>query len=69
MANSNIARNPDPSFPDLVVPPKCREMIRAGSLVAINTSGCKDSHTMTVLLSRVVPNDRIIAVHNPLGEV
>ena len=40
MANITIARNPDPSFPDLVVPPKCREMIRAGSLVAINTSGC-----------------------------
>ena len=54
---------------DVPVPPKCREMIRAGALVAVNHSGGKDSQTMTILLSRIVPHDRMIAVHAPLGEV
>ena len=51
------------------VPPRCREMIRAGALVAINTSGGKDSQTMTILLSRIVPPDQLVAVHAPLDEV
>ena len=54
---------------EVAVPPKCREMIRAGALVAINTSGGKDSQAMTILLSRIVPRDQIVAVHAPLGEV
>ena len=54
---------------DVAVPPRCKEMIRAGALVAINTSGGKDSQAMTILLSRIVPRDRIVAVHAPLGEV
>ena len=54
---------------DILVPPRCREMIRAGALVAINTSGGKDSQAMTILLSRIVPRDQIVAVHAPLGEV
>ena len=54
---------------DVPVPPRCNEMIRAGALVAINTSGGKDSQAMTILLSRIVPRDQIVAVHAPLGEV
>ena len=51
------------------VPPECREMIRAGALVAINHSGGKDSQTMTILVSRIVPPDQLMIVHAPLGEV
>ena len=54
---------------DIRLPSECRETIRAGALVAISTSGGKDSQAMTILLSRIVPRDRIIAVHAPLGEV
>ena len=56
-------------FADICVPAECRDMIRAGALVAINTSGGKDSQAMTILLSRIVPRDRLVAVHAPLGEV
>ncbi len=51
------------------VPPECREMIRAGALVAISTSGGKDSQAMTILLSRIVPRDQLVAVHAPLEDV
>ena len=54
---------------DVPVPPRCKELIRAGSLVAINTSGGKDSQAMTILLSRIVPRGQLVAVHAPLGEV
>ena len=54
---------------DIPVPPECRETLRAGALVAINTSGGKDSQTMTILLSRIVPRAQLVAVHAPLGEV
>ena len=51
------------------LPPECREMIRAGTLVAINHSGGKDSQAMTIMLSRIVPRDQLVAVHAPLGDV
>ena len=54
---------------DIYVPPGCKDMIRAGALVAINHSGGKDSQTMTILLSCIVPHDQLIVVHAPLGEV
>ena len=54
---------------DIRVPSECREMIRAGALVAINTSGGKNSQAMTILLSRIVPRDRLAAVHAPLNRV
>ena len=54
---------------DVAVPPRCEQMIRAGALVAINSSGGKDSQAMTVLLSRIVPRDQLLVVHAPLGEV
>ena len=54
---------------DIRFAPECNEMIRAGALVAINHSGGKDSQAMTILLSRIVPRDRLVAVHTPLGEV
>ena len=54
---------------DIHVPSECREMIRAGALVAVNHSGGKDSQAMAVLLSRIVLPGRLVAVHAPLGEV
>ena len=54
---------------NIPVPPRCCEMIRAGALVAINTSGGKDSQAMTILLSRIVPAGQLVAVHAPLVEV
>ena len=54
---------------DVPVPPRCNEMIRAGALVAINSSGGKDSQCMTILLSRLVPREQLLVVHAPLGEV
>ena len=54
---------------DIRVPRECREMIRAGALVAVNTSGGKDSQSMTILLSRIIPRDQIVAVHAPLVDV
>ena len=44
-------------------------MIRNGALVAISHSGGKDSQAMTILLSRIVPRERLLVVHAPLGEV
>ena len=54
---------------DIPVPPQCGTMNQAGALVAINHSGGKDSQAMTILLSRIVPHDCLVAVHAPLGEV
>ena len=56
-------------FPDISMPPECRETIRRGALVALNHSGGKDSQAMTILLSRIVPREQTIVVHAPLGEV
>ena len=54
---------------DIRLPPACRDMIRAGALVSISTSGGKDSQAMTILLSRIVPRTQLLAIHAPLGEV
>ncbi len=54
---------------EIRVPSKCRQLIRDGALVSISTSGGKDSQAMTILLSRIVPRDRLVAVHAPLAEV
>ncbi len=54
---------------DLHFPPECRDMIRRGALVAVNSSGGKDSQAMTILLARIVPRDQLVVVHAPLGEV
>ena len=66
--NARPRRPRNPGF-EVPVPPECREMIRRGALVSISTSGGKDSQAMTILLTRVVPRDQIVAVHAPLGEV
>lgn len=50
-------------------PPECRAMIRRGALVAVNSSGGKDSQCMTILLSRIVPHDQLVVVHAPLRDV
>ena len=57
------------AFPDISMPPECRETIRRGALVALNHSGGKDSQAMTILLSRIVPREQTIVVDAPLGEV
>ena len=54
---------------DLHIPPECHDMIGRGALVAINSSGGKDSQAMTILLARTVPRDQLVVVHAPLGEV
>ena len=54
---------------DIAVPSECGDMIRTGALVAVNTSGGKDSQAMTILLSRIVPHGQLVAVNAPLGEV
>ncbi len=51
------------------VPPDCQRLIEQGALFAINTSGGKDSQAMTILLSRLLPADRLLLVHAPLGIV
>ena len=51
------------------IPRECRQLVRRGALVAINSSGGKDSQAMTILLSRIVPRDQLIVVHAPLGQV
>ena len=54
---------------DIPVPPECREMIARDALVAISTSGAKDSQAMTILISRIVPRDQLVAIHAPLAKV
>ena len=54
---------------NIPVPSECGDMIRTRALVAVNTSGGKDSQAMTILLSRIVPHGQLVAVHAPLGEV
>ena len=54
---------------EIPVPPRCVEMIRAGALGAINHSGSKDSQAITVLLSRIVPHDRLVAAEIAVFEV
>ena len=53
----------------IVPPPECRDMIRRGALVAVNSSGGKDSQCMAILLSRIVPHDQLVVVHAPLRDV
>ena len=57
------------SATDIPIPRECRELIPRGALVAINSSGGKDSQAMTILISHFVPRDQLIVVHAPLGEV
>lgn len=44
-------------------------MIRAGALVVTSTTAGKNSHAMTLLLSRIVPRTQLVAGHAPLGDV
>ena len=69
MADIDSAGSRRRAFAGLALPPECRATIRQGAAVAISTSGGKDSQAMTILLSRLVPRDRLVAVHAPLGEV
>ncbi len=69
MASTDSAGNRRRSTAGLTLPPECRATIRRGAAVSISTSGGKDSQAMTILLSRLVPRDRLVAVHAPLREV
>ena len=51
------------------IPSECPRLIGRGALVAVSSSGGKDSQAMTILLSRIVPRDQLVAVHAPLGEM
>ena len=68
MTARNAKARRDPA-PGLFVPPECHAFIDGSALVALNLSGGKDSQAMTILLSRLVPHERLVAVHAPLGEV
>ena len=61
--------SPLPHRPRLFMPSDCRDLIDRGALVAISSSGGKDSQAMTILLSRVVPPEQLLVVYAPLGEV
>ena len=65
------ARSPLRHHPsaDISTHSKCQEIIRRGALVAISSSGGKDSQAMTLLLSRIVPREQLLVIHAPLGEV
>ena len=54
---------------DIAIPHRYGELIEDGALVAVSSSGGKDSQAMTILLSRVVPREQLLVVHAPLGEV
>ena len=45
------------------VSPRCRDMILQGSPVALDHSGGKASMAMTLLLTRIVPRDQLVAGH------
>ena len=55
--------------PGIFFPQPCRDLIAQGALCAVNTSGGKDSQTMTILLSRKIPPGQLVAVHAPLEDV
>ena len=55
--------------PDMLIPSECRVLIDCGALVAVSHSGGKDSQTMTILLSRIVPREQLLIVHAPLGDM
>ncbi len=55
--------------PEFVIPRQCRNLIERGALVAVNSSGGKDSQAMTILLSRFVAREQMLVVHAPLREV
>ena len=61
--------SPLPHRPRLFMPCECRDLIDRGALVAISSSGGKDSQAMTILLSRVVPPEQLLVFHAPFGEV
>ena len=69
MVDTDSAGNRRRSLAGLTLPPECQATIRRGAAVAISTSGGKDPQAMTILLSRLVPRDRLVAAHAPLREV
>ena len=68
-AEHRRSRPPRFSHSDIATPSQCRDLIERGALVAVNSSGGKDSQAMTILLSSIVPHDQLLIVHAPLGEV
>ena len=62
----NLLADLEPPEPPL---PTIDELIAAGALFAINTSGGKDSQAMTILLHKRVPRDQILMVYARLPGV
>ncbi len=60
---------PPDTFPDIPIPPECQALLDDGALLAVNSSGGKDSQCMTILLSRIVPPEQLLVVHAPLRDV
>ena len=62
----------DHPLPSLFASPEHRlevdELLGAGALVAVSSSGGKDSQAMTILLSRIVPPDQMLIIHAPLHD-
>jgi DNA sulfur modification protein DndC len=48
---------------------KITELIQAGALFVINSSGGKDSQAMTIQLSRFIPLKQLVIIHSHLPEV
>ena len=57
------------ALPGIFFPQPCQDLIAQGALCAVNTSGGKDSQTMTILLSREIPARQLVAIHAPLEDV
>ena len=53
----------------LDIPDAITDEIAAGALVAVSTSGGKDSQAMTIALRAIVPRDQLVLVHAPLGRL
>lgn len=41
-------------------------LVAAGALVAVSSSGGKDSQAMTILIARIVPAEQMLIIHAPL---
>lgn len=59
-------------LPSLFPDPEARrtfgDLLSRGALVALSTSGGKDSQAATIALSRLVPTDQMLLVHAPLRD-
>ena len=55
-------------FPDLEARRAFDDLLSRGALVALSTSGGKDSQAATIVLSRIVPPNQMLLLHAPLRD-